>query len=124
MPTLTALIFIYSVINVIADTDITVKICIADIYIGIQNYSYDFCFIDILNLASDPDRLIGPEGYAEQGTEEGISTNEDECYRKKEKNITVWSCTISAVLSHIVGKIKCKSHRWTKHVARTLTNPR
>jgi hypothetical protein len=36
-------------------------------------------------LASDPDRLIGPEGYAEQGTEEGISTNEDECYRKKEK---------------------------------------
>jgi len=50
-----------------------------------QNYSYDFCFLNILNSSSDPDRLIRPEGVTEQGTEGGIGTHEDECYRRKEK---------------------------------------
>jgi len=70
-------------------------------------------------LASDLDRLIRPEVVAKQGAGEGIGTYGDEG-----KNMTLRSFTIYAVLSHIVREKKCKNPRWTKHVARVLTNSR
>jgi hypothetical protein len=67
----------------------------------IQNYSYDFCFINILNLASDPDRLTRPGGVAEQGAEEGISICEDECCGRKEK-ILLWGASQFLLFYHIL----------------------
>jgi hypothetical protein len=66
--------------------------------------------MNILNLASHPDRLIGSECVAEQGAEEGISTYEDVCYGRTEKML-LWGTSQFLLLYHILLNVKQSRYR-------------
>jgi hypothetical protein len=53
--------------------------------------------------------LIGPEGFAEQGTEEGISTYEDECYSKKEKILLCGAAQFLPFYRILLGRLNVRA---------------